>query len=37
MNEEYSDICYFNLLEKYRCGGIRQEDWETIEATVFCK
>lgn len=37
MNEEYSDICYFNLLEKYRCGGIRKEDWDIIKAAVFQK
>ena len=31
MNNEYFDICYYNLLEKYRCGGIREDDWEDIE------
>lgn len=31
MNDEYFEICYYNLLEKYRCGGIREEDWQAIE------
>ena len=31
MDNEYLDICYYNLLEKYRCGGIRDEDWKDIE------
>ena len=31
MNDEYFDICYYNLLEKYRCGGIREDDWQAIE------
>lgn len=31
MNDEYFDICYYNLLEKYRCGGIKEDDWENIE------
>lgn len=30
MNNEYFVICYFNLLEKYRCSGIRLEDWTKI-------
>lgn len=30
MNAEYLEICYFNLKEKYLCGGIKQEDWEKI-------
>ena len=31
MNNEYLKICYYNLLEKYRCGGISQEEWQKIE------
>ena len=31
MDKEYLAICYYNLLEKYRCGGIREEDWNNIE------
>ena len=31
MNDEYFDICYYNLLEKYRCGGIKEDDWAAIE------
>ena len=31
MNDEYLKICYYNLLEKYRCGGINQEEWQKIE------
>ena len=30
MNSEYLRICYYNLLEKYRCGGIRENDWKAI-------
>ena len=30
MNKEYCEICYYNLLEKYRCGGILQETWKGI-------
>lgn len=31
MNKEYLKICYYNLLEKYRCGGITKEEWKKIE------
>lgn len=31
MNDEYLKICYYNLLEKYRCGGITQNEWNMIE------
>ena len=27
----YKNICYYNLYEKYLCGGIKQEDWNRIE------
>lgn len=30
MNTLYLNICYYNLYEKYLCGGIRQEDWDKI-------
>ena len=30
MNKQYLEICYYNLLEKYLCGGIKEEDWEKI-------
>ena len=23
----YADICYYNLLEKYRCGAIPDQEW----------
>lgn len=31
MNQEYYVICYFNLEEKYLCGGIKEEDWKKIK------
>ena len=30
MNNTYFDICWYNLYEKYLCGGIRDEDWVKI-------
>jgi len=30
MNNTYFDICWYNLYEKYLCGGIREEDWVKI-------
>ena len=30
MNETYLKICYYNLYEKYLCGGIKEEDWMKI-------
>ena len=30
MNSVYLNICYYNLYEKYLCGGIKQEDWDKI-------
>lgn len=30
MNSEYYAICFYNLKEKYLCGGISKEDWEKI-------
>ena len=31
MNKEYCEICYYNLLEKYRCGGIMESTWIALE------
>lgn len=31
MNQEYYVICYYNLEEKYLCGGIKEEDWKKIK------
>jgi len=31
MNWDYYAICYFNLKEKYLCGGIKKEDWIKIK------
>ena len=31
MNDEYFEICYWNLREKYLCGGIKNEDWLKIQ------
>ena len=30
MNVLYFKICFFNLLEKYLCGGFKFSDWEPI-------
>lgn len=29
-NDEYRQICYWNLKEKYLCGGISKEEWLPI-------
>lgn len=34
MNHMYLTICYYNLLEKFLCGGIPSEDWEKIYKVV---
>ena len=31
MDWGYYVICYFNLEEKYLCGGIKEEDWKRIK------
>ena len=31
MNDTYMTICYYNLKEKWLCGGIKNEDWDKIE------
>ena len=33
-NDRYFWQCYFNLQEKYDCGGIPEECWSRIEGTV---
>lgn len=30
MNKDYLTICYYNLYEKYLCGGIEKKDWDNI-------
>lgn len=36
MNDRYLTICYYNLDEKYLCGGIAPDDMKKIEQ-VCCK
>lgn len=31
MDDIYLNICYYNLYEKYLCGGINYEDWRKID------
>lgn len=31
MNDTYFVICYYNLMEKWLCGGVKSEDWDKIE------
>ena len=31
MSNTYFDICWYNLYEKYLCGGIQNMDWLNIE------
>lgn len=31
MNSTYLTICYYNLYEKFLCGGITGEDWKKIK------
>lgn len=35
MNDEYLKICYYNLYEKYLCGGIEEDWWNGIDQK-FC-
>lgn len=30
-NDTYWEICYYNLKEKWLCGGIKKEDWDKID------
>lgn len=34
MNHTYLLICYYNLLEKYLCGGISNKDWDKIAICI---
>lgn len=34
MDQTYLIICYYNLYEKYLCGGIKEEDWNKIKKEV---
>ena len=29
-NDRYYTQCYYNLQEKYDCGGIKKEEWDII-------
>lgn len=31
MTDRYLAQCYFNLQEKYDCGGVSEEEWQKIE------
>ena len=31
MDNTYLTVCYWNLVEKYQCGGISQEEWDKIK------
>lgn len=33
-NTIYLTICYYNLKEKWMCGGIKDEDWKKIEDSI---
>ena len=35
MNQEYLTICYYNLYEKFLCGGIKQDWWDLIKGRVY--
>ena len=37
MNDTYLKICYYNLYEKYLCGGIKQDWWNQIDQTFDLK
>ena len=30
-NDRYLAQCYYNLQEKYDCGGITEDEWQKIE------
>lgn len=32
MNKIYFDVCWYNLYEKYLCGGISNKDWMKIDS-----
>lgn len=31
MTDDYLQVCYWNLYEKFICGGISDEEWDNIE------
>ena len=33
-NDRYFTQCFYNLQEKYDCGGISREEWERIEGCI---
>ena len=35
MDDTYLKVCYYNLFEKYHCGGIAVEDWKPLDD--YCK
>lgn len=36
INNRYLTQCFFNLQEKYDCGGITDEEWGQIEEFRYC-
>lgn len=34
MDERYLKQCYYNLQEKYDCGGLTDEEWDRIQKKV---
>ena len=37
MDNDYLKICYYNLYEKYLCGGISSIDWTLISRKIYSK
>ena len=33
-NERYFKQCFYNLQEKYDCGGLTEEEWKNIEIAI---
>lgn len=34
-NERYLDQCFYNLQEKFDCGGMSQEEWEKVSKKYY--
>jgi hypothetical protein len=34
-NERYLDQCFYNLQEKFDCGGITEEEWEKVSKKYY--
>ena len=34
-NERYLDQCYYNLQEKFDCGGITEEEWDKLNKKYY--